>query len=82
MKTFSQLFEGVSGPYDKKKVEDFLKLHKEIDVITKIGQRLFVPGYMHTKGKIEGADDKGIYALLMDGTKLYVPYSEIKNLEF
>lgn len=81
MKKFTNLFEA-NAKYDKNDVEDFLKKHNEIDVITKIGQRLFVPGYMHTNGKMEGADEKGMYAMLMDGTKLYVPYSEIKNLKF
>jgi hypothetical protein len=47
-----------------------------------IGQRLFVPGYMHVKGKIDGADDRGIVALLKDGTKMYVPFTDIKKLEF
>ena len=82
MKRFSQIFEAVKGKYDKKNVEDFLKKHDEIDVITSIGQRLFIPSYMHVKGKIEGADDRGLVALLQDGTKMYVPYTEIKNLEF
>jgi hypothetical protein len=81
MKKFTNLFEA-KAKYDKKDVEDFLKKHDEIDVITNIGQRLFIPGYMHTNGKVEGADERGVYALLMDGTKLYVPYTEIKKLEF
>jgi hypothetical protein len=81
MKKFTNLFEAKSQ-YDKKTVEDFLKKHDEIDVITLIGQRLFVPGYMHVKGKIDGADDRGIVALLKDGTKMYVPFTDIKKLEF
>jgi hypothetical protein len=81
MKKFTNLFEA-KGQYDKKTVEDFLKKHDEIDVITLIGQRLFVPGYMHVKGKIDGADDRGIVALLKDGTKMYVPFTDIKKLEF
>ena len=81
MKKFTNLFEA-KRQYDKKTVEDFLKKHDEIDVITLIGQRLFVPGYMHVKGKIDGADDRGIVALLKDGTKMYVPFTDIKKLEF
>lgn len=82
MKKFTQIFEAAKSKYDKKSVEDFLKQHDEIDVITTIGQRLFIPSYMHTKGKIEGADDRGLTALLQDGTKMYVPYANIKKLEF
>jgi hypothetical protein len=81
MKKFTQIFEA-AGKYDKKSVESFIKKHDEIDVITTIGQRLFIPSYMHTKGKIEGADDRGLVALLQDGTKMYVPYDSIKKLEF
>jgi len=82
MKRFSQIFESAKSKYDKKSVEDFLKQHDEIDVITEIGQRLFIPSYMHVKGKIDGADDRGLIALLKDGTKMYVPYTDIKKLEF
>ena len=81
MKKFTQIFEGsMNGPYNRKTVQEFLKAHDEIDVITKIGQRLFIPAYMHNNGKLEDADDRTLTALLLDGTKVKVYYSDIKKI--
>jgi uncharacterized protein with ATP-grasp and redox domains len=86
MQKFTQLFEkkitDSNGVFDKQRIENLLKTHNEIDLITDKGERFFITPFMHQKGKLSKASDVAVAALTKGGKQIEVLYSDIKTIEY
>lgn len=64
-------------------VQDLLKKHGEIDIITKDNERYFITSFMHDKnGAIHDGNNVGFKALDKKGKQVEVMYNDIKGAEY
>lgn len=69
--------------FNQELIQDLLKKHDEIDIITKDNERYFITSFMHDKnGIIHDGNNVGFKALDKKGKQVEVMYSDIKGAEY
>jgi hypothetical protein len=64
-------------------IQDLLKKHDEVDIITKDNERYFITSFMHDKnGIIHDGNNVGFKALDKKGKQVEVMYGDIKGAEY
>ena len=64
-------------------IQDLLKKHDEVDIITKDNERYFITSFMHDKnGTIHDGNNVGFKALDKKGKQVEVMYGDIKGAEY
>lgn len=64
-------------------IQDLLKKHDEVDIITKDNERYFITSFMHGKnGIIHDGNNVGFKALDKKGKQVEVMYGDIKGAEY